>query len=72
MRGAVRVVGDVGRDGEGAELLRGCLHLLARARCERELEAVLFQRLRDREPDPGRSTRDQRGSAHESSLQVRR
>ena len=66
---AVLLLGDVGRDGERAELRGRGLHALGVARREREREALLGQHLRDREADAPRSSRDERASCHGETLE---
>ena len=56
---AVLRLGDVRGDGRGAELGRRRLDLLGPARDERQLEALVAQHPRDREPDARRAAGDE-------------
>jgi hypothetical protein len=57
---AVVLLAHVRGDRVRAEGVRRRLDLLARARGERQLVALVAQQPGDREPDPGRSPRDER------------
>src|SRR3954469_21174958 len=57
-------VGDVGGDGVGTELLRGCLHFLRPARRECQAKALVTQHARDCKTDSRRATGDESSAIH--------
>ncbi len=64
---AVLFLADVGGDGVCADLRRGSLDLVLRARGERQLEALLAEHAGDREADARRAAGDQ-CAAHHATL----